>query len=64
LATHDRKLGERVYPILLAQGDLALQCARTYLHETTDPAEREVAVRTIKLLTLPPTHGVRKHFEW
>jgi hypothetical protein len=64
LAFHDRALGEKVYPMLIRKGDLALRCAQAFLLASKDPSDREVAERAMHLLTAPPTHGLLKHFQW
>jgi hypothetical protein len=64
LAIHDRALGEKVYPILIRRGDVALRCAKAFLLASRDTPDREVAERAMHLLTAPPTHGLLKHFQW
>jgi hypothetical protein len=64
LILHDRGLGEKAYRNLLSYRDLAIVCAGAFLKEAKDPSDRLAAERTITLLSLPPTHGLLKHFVW
>ena len=64
LVHHDRGVGEKAYRNLLKHRDLAIACTGAFLKEAKDPSDRLAAEWTISLLSLPPTHGLLKHFEW
>ena len=64
LALHERTLGERAYHTLVKNRSVALACARECLKEAKLLSDRDAAERAFALLSLPPTHGLLKHFQW
>jgi hypothetical protein len=57
LACQDRAVEDSLYPLLLAEREMAVECAREALHSASTPEDRALAEKTLRFLEVPRPRG-------